>query len=60
MKHHLDKTSNYGIDIWDILFGTKYNDDPNEIESINHYSINLIILTAFVVVLIKNNIFTFL
>ena len=60
MKHHLDKTTNYGVDIWDILFRTKYNDDPNEIEIINHYAINVVIITAIIILLIKNNIFTFL
>jgi hypothetical protein len=60
MKHHLDKNTNYGVDIWDILFRTKYNDDPNEIELINHYSFNVIIITVIIVLLIKYNIFKFL
>ena len=41
--HHIDIHSNYGIDIFDILMGTKY--DWNDIENYNHYSINMIILT---------------
>ncbi len=45
IKHHLDKFTNYGIDIWDMVFNTKYNGDYSEIENINHYSINLIICT---------------
>ena len=45
--HHIDKHTNYGIDFWDILCGTKHPDD--EIEDINHYSINLVVLTAMIV-----------
>ena len=41
--HHIDIHSNYGIDIFDILMGTKY--DWNDIENYNHYSINIIIIT---------------
>ena len=49
IKHHLDKNTNYGIDIWDIIFQTKYNNDPTDIENINHYTINLFICTACVI-----------
>lgn len=45
--HHKDKTTNYGIDIWDILIGTKHPGDP--IEDINHYAINLCLITAGIV-----------
>jgi hypothetical protein len=45
--HHFDKYTNYGIDIWDILFGTKNENTP--VENINHYGINLIILTALII-----------
>jgi hypothetical protein len=41
--HHTKPTTNYGIDITDILFNTKY--DWNDIENYNHYSINIIITT---------------
>jgi hypothetical protein len=42
--HHNRLYVNYGIDIYDIIFNTKY--DYNDIENYNHYSINLIIVTA--------------
>jgi len=46
IKHHLDKFTNYGIDIWDIIFNTKsIGDEP---EYINHYAINCIICTLIV------------
>ena len=44
--HHKMEHTNYGIDIYDILMGTKY--DWNDIEEYNHYSINIIILTLIV------------
>ena len=43
--HHTNIHTNYGIDIYDILMGTKYNWD--DIEDYNHYSINVIVLTIF-------------
>jgi hypothetical protein len=45
--HHKDNSTNYGIDIWDILFGTKYPGDA--IENINHYAINMVLITAIIV-----------
>ena len=42
--HHTLVTSNYGVDIFDILMGTKY--DWNDIENYNHYSINMILLSC--------------
>jgi len=48
VKHHLNKNNNYGIDLWDIMFGTKYQDDITDIENINHYAINLILCTVCV------------
>lgn len=47
--HHVDKYTNYGIDIWDIIFGTKYNNNIDDIENINHYSFNIIIITGLIV-----------
>lgn len=44
--HHLNIHSNYGIDIYDIIMGTKH--DWNDIEEYNHYAINLILLTIFI------------
>lgn len=46
INHHVDKFTNYGIDIWDIIFDTKFKGD--KIEDINHYSINLILCTLLV------------
>ena len=40
--HHIDDKTNFGIDIYDIVFGTKYNWE--DIECINHYSFNLILI----------------
>ena len=43
IEHHLDDSTNYGIDICDIIFGSKY--DWNDVENYNHYAINVIIIT---------------
>ena len=42
--HHLNCHTNYGLDVYDILFGTKY--DWNDLENYNHAAINMIIITA--------------
>ena len=44
--HHLDNTTNYGLDIYDIIFGTKYN--WGDIENYNHGVINMIIITIII------------
>lgn len=44
--HHLHEDTNYGLDIADIIFDTKY--DLNDIEDHNHISINLIIITLII------------
>lgn len=44
--HHLHEDANYGLDIADIIFDTKY--DLNDIEDHNHISINLIIITLII------------
>jgi len=49
--HHIDNSTNFGIDIADILFDTKYNLD--DIETHNHVSINLIIITLIIVYFCK-------
>ena len=49
--HHNNSLCNLGIDIWDIIFGTKSN--YNELEKYNHYSINYIITTIIVLLLNK-------
>ena len=46
-QHHIKDITNYGIDIWDIVLNTKYN--LRDIESHNHYSINILILTYLIV-----------
>lgn len=48
-NHHKNKHSSYGIDIWDIMFNTKY--DYNEIEQHNHMSINMLIFVIFLYLL---------
>lgn len=50
-EHHLDDKTNYGIDIWDILIGSKY--DWNNIETHNHTAINLIVITAVIMYIWK-------
>jgi len=45
--HHQNKHTNYGIDVWDVLFQTKHPEDKT-VEDINHYSINMIISTAII------------
>jgi hypothetical protein len=47
--HHLHDDTNYGLDIADIIFDTKY--DLTDIEDHNHISINLIIIAAIIVYL---------
>ena len=49
IDHHLNPNTNYGIDIFDIIFGTKSNWD--DIEDINHYSYNIIIITIIICIL---------
>lgn len=51
MTHHLTTYTNYGIDIYDILFNTKY--DFNNIERYNHYAINLVIITMMIIGIIR-------
>lgn len=46
-NHHIDKHTSYGLDVYDILFNTKY--DPDEIEVYNHGSINIVILVVIFV-----------
>jgi hypothetical protein len=49
-KHHKNKHVNYGMDLWDLAFATKAEDDP--IEPINHYAINMALITASLSVLL--------
>jgi len=55
MCHHIDKTTNYGIDIWDIIFNTKYsgNYSVDKIENINHYAINTAIITVCILLVMN-------
>ena len=45
-QHHINIYTNYGIDLLDIIYGTKYD---NSIENYNHMSINFIIITIFII-----------
>ena len=45
-QHHINSKTNYGIDIWDIIIGSKY--DWSEIENHNHVSINLLLITVVI------------
>jgi len=45
--HHINNNTNFGIDIADILFDTKY--DLSDIEDHNHISINLILITIIII-----------
>ena len=47
IEHHINDKTNYGIDIWDIIIGSKY--DWNNIETHNHTAINLIVITAVII-----------
>jgi hypothetical protein len=51
IDHHKDSNKNLGIDIWDIIFGTKY--DWNDIEDVNHYAINFILCSIIVILIHK-------
>lgn len=46
IDHHINDLTNHGIDIYDIIFGSKYNWD--DIENCNHFAINFILITIFV------------
>jgi hypothetical protein len=48
-QHHINDKTNYGIDIWDIIMETKY--DYETIETHNHASINLILITGLILFL---------
>ena len=43
-EHHQNIFTNIGIDIVDVIFDSKYDDD--HIENINHYAINVAIITG--------------
>lgn len=45
--HHLHDDTNYGLDIADIIFDTKFN--IHDIEDHNHISINLIVITLIII-----------
>lgn len=50
IEHHDNFFTNYGIDIIDIFMGTKYKlESYNDIENINHYSINCILITMCII-----------
>ena len=45
--HHKNKLTNLGLDIWDVLFNTKYEYDNYKAENINHAFINVGVLSWF-------------
>ena len=45
-QHHINNSTNFGIDIWDIIIGSKY--DWDTIETHNHAAINVIIITLII------------
>jgi len=45
-QHHMNDRTNYGIDIWDIIVGSKYEWDT--IETHNHTAINLLVITVVI------------
>lgn len=49
IQHHINENTNYGIDLMDIIIGSKYDD---EYEKLNHASLNIII-TLLSIILIK-------
>ena len=51
--HHLKKTTNYGIDLYDIFFNSKF--DIKDIEEHNHGALNLVLLTILIVYLSSNS-----
>ena len=53
MLHHVDKHTNYGLDIWDVIFNTKYKKDNHDVENINHGSINVALLALGMIYCIR-------
>lgn len=45
-QHHINDRTNFGIDIWDIIIGTKY--DWENIETHNHTAINVIVIAVII------------
>ena len=45
-QHHINDRTNFGIDIWDIIIGTKF--DWVNIETHNHTAINVIVIAAII------------
>lgn len=45
-QHHMNSKTNYGIDIWDIIVGSKYEWDT--IETHNHTAINVLVISAVI------------
>lgn len=46
-QHHMNDKTNYGIDIWDIIVGSKY--DWQTIETHNHTAVNVLCIAAVIV-----------
>ena len=46
-EHHVDPHTNYGMDMWDLIFGTKH--DWSSLEVHNHAAINCVFITAVII-----------
>lgn len=46
-QHHLDESTNYGIDFLDILLGSKYDNIPEEM---NHAALNIILIMIVIII----------
>ena len=53
--HHIDKSKNYGIDLIDILLGSKYK--IRNYENLNTQSINILLITPIILLLKNKNIY---
>lgn len=51
INHHHNKHTSYGLDIYDVLFNTKY--DPDELEVYNHASVNVFLITIGIIYFIS-------
>tara|TARA_B110000208_G_C11795548_1_gene439435 strand:+ start:372 stop:1178 length:807 start_codon:yes stop_codon:yes gene_type:complete len=50
--HHINNKTNYGLDLLDIVFDTKYN--IKDVENINHGTINIIIIFVLLLLVLKS------
>ena len=50
--HHKNNKTNYGFDLLDIIFDTKYN--IKDVENINHGAINIIVILVILLLVLKS------